>query len=164
MTAEISQLIEKLELLPHPEGGFYKETYRSELTLEREDRQLMTSIFFLLTSENVSHFHRIKSDELWYHHAGSAVTVHTLDEQGHTAFRLGPDVMNGEHPFYLVKKDTIFGSTVDAPNGFALVSCAVAPGFDFRDFELFERKELLALFPEHEEIVRRLTRGETEAE
>jgi len=157
MSAEITQIIEKLNLLPHPEGGFYKETYRSDEQLESKDRNLLTSIYFLLTSENVSHFHRIKSDELWYFHAGSAVTVHTLDENGHTAFKLGPDVSNGELPFYLVKKNTIFGSTVDSLNSYALVSCAVAPGFDFRDFELFEREELLELYPEHEEIVARLT-------
>ena len=157
MTAEITKLIEKLGLLPHPEGGFYKETYRSDEQIESKDRHLLTSIYFLLTSENVSHFHRIKSDELWYFHAGSAVTVHTLDKNGHTEFRLGNDVAKGELPFYLVKKDTIFGSTVDIPNSYALVSCAVAPGFDFRDFELFERLELLELYPEHEEIVARLT-------
>ena len=158
MTKEILELVKQLGLQPHPEGGFYKETYRSEDTLEHKDRNLLTSIYFLLTSENVSHFHRIKSDELWYHHAGSAVTVHTLDEKGHTAFQLGPDLLNGELPFYLVKKDTIFGSTIDSPNSFALVSCAVAPGFDFRDFQLFEQEELMELFPDHEEIVTRLTR------
>ena len=158
MKNEIKQLIEKLELLPHPEGGFYKEMYRSEDKLDDKDRNLLTSIYFLLTSEHVSHFHRIKSDELWYFHAGSTLTVHTLDENGHSAFKLGADVANGQLPFYLVKKNTIFGSTVDTPNSFALVSCAVAPGFDFRDFELFERNELLNLYPDHEEIVTRLTR------
>jgi predicted cupin superfamily sugar epimerase len=158
MKEEVVLLIEKLGLLPHPEGGFYKETYRSEEILESKNRNILTSIHFLLTSDDVSHFHRIKSDELWYFHCGSAVTVHTLDEKGHSEFVLGSDLVNGELPFYLVKKDTIFGSTVDAPNSFALVSCAVAPGFDFRDFELFETQELLDLFPEHEEIVNRLSR------
>lgn len=158
MTKELNQLIEKLGLLPHPEGGFYKETYRSDEQIKEKERDLLTSIYFLLTSENVSHFHRIKSDELWYFHAGSPITVHTLDEKGHTAFKLGSDLENGELPFYLVKKNTIFGSTVDYPNSYALVSCAVAPGFDFRDFELFEREELLNLFPENEAIVKKLTR------
>ncbi|MEY5001231.1 MAG: hypothetical protein RLZZ211_1267 [Bacteroidota bacterium] len=74
------QLIDALGLLPHPEGGFYKETYRSERSLEGEERNLLTSIYFLLTSENVSRFHRIKSDELWYFHAGSPLIVHTLSE------------------------------------------------------------------------------------
>jgi predicted cupin superfamily sugar epimerase len=158
MTASIEKIILNLGLLPHPEGGFYKEMYRSEEKLEDKDRNLLTSIYFLLTSEHASHFHRIQSDELWYFHSGSALTVHTLDSKGHSEFKLGSDLANGELPFFLVKKDTIFGSTVDHPNSYALVSCAVAPGFDFRDFELFERHELLNQFPDHFEIINRLTR------
>jgi predicted cupin superfamily sugar epimerase len=151
------QIIETLGLLPHPEGGFYKETYRSELTLEGKERQLLTSIYFLLTSENISKFHRIKSDELWYFHAGSPLIVHTLGERGHQQHHLGLDLSKGQQPFLWIPKDTIFGSTVLENNGFSLVSCAVAPGFDFRDFELFERSELLVASPEHKEIVERLS-------
>ena len=157
MTPEVEKLIKTLGLLPHPEGGFFKETFRSDEKVDTKDRNLLTSIYFLLTSKNLSHFHRIKSDELWYFHSGSAVTVHTLDETGHTRFKLGKDITNGELPFYLVKKDTIFGSTVDMPDSFALVSCAVAPGFDFRDFELLERQDLLNQFPGHSDIVHMLT-------
>ena len=151
------QLIDALGLLPHPEGGFYKETYRSELTLEGQERNLLTSIYFLLTSENVSRFHRIKSDELWYFHAGSPLIVHTLSERGHMQHYLGLDLSKGQQPFLWIPKDTIFGSTVLEKESFSLVSCAVAPGFDFRDFELFERPELLAAYPEYREIVERLT-------
>ena len=151
------QLIDALGLLPHPEGGFYKETYRSELTLEGQERNLLTSIYFLLTSENVSRFHRIKSDELWYFHAGSPLIVHTLSERGHMQHYLGLDLSKGQQPFLWIPKDTIFGSTVLEKESFSLVSCAVAPGFDFRDFELFERPELLAAYPDHSEIVERLT-------
>lgn len=151
------ELVQTLGLLPHPEGGFYKETYRSELTLEGKDRQLMTSIYFLLTSANVSKFHRIKSDELWYFHAGSPLIVHTLGEHGHQQHHLGLDLSKGQQPFLWIPKDTIFGSTVLENDDFSLVSCAVAPGFDFRDFELFERSELLRAYPEHKEIVERLS-------
>ncbi len=151
------ELVQTLGLLPHPEGGFYKETYRSELTLEGKDRQLLTSIYFLLTSANVSKFHRIKSDELWYFHAGSPLIVHTLGEHGHQQHHLGLDLSKGQQPFLWIPKDTIFGSTVLENDGFSLVSCAVAPGFDFRDFELFERSELLRAYPEHKELVERLT-------
>jgi uncharacterized protein len=151
----IQELINELGLHPHPEGGYYKETYRSED--EIRDRNLLTSIYFVLTSENVSRFHRIKSDELWYFHFGAAVTVHTLDELGHAEHLLGNDLQNGEKPFLLVKANTIFGSSIDTPNGFALVSCAVAPGFDFRDFELFTKDQLLKEFPAHEAIIARLT-------
>ena len=151
----IQQLIKKFNLLPHPEGGWYAETYRSETSIN--DRSLLTSIYFLLTSDNVSRFHRIKSDELWYFHQGSAVTVHTLDENGHTAHQLGNNIENGEQPYLLVKANTIFGSSLDTPESYALVSCAVAPGFDFRDFELFTNEELLSEYPNHSEIIERLT-------
>jgi predicted cupin superfamily sugar epimerase len=157
MNKPLQELIKNLELLPHPEGGFYKEIYRSNETIPGKDRDLLTSIYFLLTSENVSRFHRIKSDELWYFHFGSAVTVHTLDEKGHTQNLLGNNFEKGEQPFLLVKSDTIFGSSIEEKGGFALVSCAVAPGFDFRDFELFSRDELLTQYPNHSEIIHRLT-------
>lgn len=159
-TERIKFLVDYLQLSPHPEGGFYKETYRSNQALETPsgERNLLTSIFFLLTSENVSRFHRIKSDELWYFHEGSNLTVHLLDESGYQKLSLGNQFQENEsQPFGLVKAETIFGSTVDAPDSYALVSCAVAPGFDFRDLELFKSEELLSLFPAHEEIIRRLT-------
>lgn len=151
------QFIDALALLPHPEGGFYKETYRSELSLEGQQRNLLTSIYFLLTSANVSKFHRIKSDELWYFHTGSPLIVHTLSERGHEQHLLGLDLSKGQQPFLWVPKNTIFGSTVLQKEAFSLVSCAVAPGFDFRDFELFERATLLAAYPEHREIIERLS-------
>ena len=157
-TQELQELIDQPGLLPHPEGGFYKETYRSEEVIPGEERNLLTSIYFVLTADNVSRFHRIKSDELWYFHFGSAVTVHTLDEKGHTQNLLGNKFRNGEHPFLLVKADTIFGSSIEEPGGFALVSCAVAPGFDFRDFEMGERGILIKNFPDHELTIRQLTR------
>ncbi|MEY3683061.1 MAG: hypothetical protein RLZZ289_1596, partial [Bacteroidota bacterium] len=75
---QLQQLINELGLQAHPEGGYYKETYRAAQTLDGQDRQLLTSIYFLLTAENVSKFHRIKSDELWYFHAGRPLIVHTL--------------------------------------------------------------------------------------
>jgi hypothetical protein len=125
--------------------------------LEGQERELLTSIYFLLTSENVSKFHRIKSDELWYFHAGSSLIVHTLSESGHVQHHLGLDFSKGQQPFLWIPKNTIFGSTVLEKDGFSLVSCAVAPGFDFRDFELFERDTLLLAYPEHKEIVEHLT-------
>lgn len=157
MQNHIQQIINELNLQPHPEGGWYAETYRSEENLNVKDRSLLTSIYFLLTSKNVSRFHRIKSDELWYFHQGSPVTVHTLDENGHTEHQLGNNFKNGEQPYLLVKANTIFGSSLDTENSFSLVSCAVAPGFDFRDFELFTKEELLSEHPNHFEIIERLT-------
>jgi predicted cupin superfamily sugar epimerase len=154
---QLQQLINELELQAHPEGGYYKETYRSAQTLDGQDRHLLTSIYFLLTAENASRFHRIKSDELWYFHAGSPLIVHTLSKRGHEQHHLGLDLSKGQQPFLWIPKDTIFGSTILNDEGYSLVSCAVAPGFDFRDFELFERAELLEVFSEYREIVERLS-------
>lgn len=155
----IEELVEKLDMKSHPEGGFYAETYRSGQVLDTSfgERNLATSIFFLLRSEDVSHFHRIKSDELWFWHEGSTLSVHLLGEKGHEILKLGPVDHSGTSPQHLVKADTIFGSSVDKPDSYTLVSCVVAPGFDFRDFELFKAHDLLPLYPESEEIIRKLT-------
>jgi hypothetical protein len=159
-TERVKFLVEHLQLSPHPEGGFYKETYRSTETLlsENGERNLLTSIYFLLTSENISKFHRIKSDELWYFHEGNNLTVHLLDEAGYQKLKLGQSKTDSDcRPFGLVKANTIFGSTVDESDGYALVSCAVAPGFDFKDFELLSQSELLNQFPEQVDIILKLT-------
>ncbi len=153
----MQKYIDALGLQPHPEGGFYKEVYRSEETVVSGERNLMTSIYFLLTSENVSKFHRIKSDELWFHHAGSPLIVHTLDQNGHHEHLVGTDLENNMQPQFMVPKNTIFGSTVLEESSFSLVSCVVAPGFDFRDFELFTTESLLDLYPNEIEIIQRLS-------
>lgn len=155
----IEQLVEKLQMKAHPEGGFYAETYRSAQVLETSsgERNLATSIYFLLRSEDVSHFHRIKSDELWFWHEGSSLSVHLLGKKGHEILKLGPVDNSSTVPQHLVKANTIFGSSVDESDSYALVSCVVVPGFDFRDFELFKAEDLLPHFPESEEIIRKLT-------
>lgn len=155
----ISELVKILDMKAHPEGGFYAETYRaaSEIETENGPRQLITSIYFLLRSEDVSHFHRIKSDELWFWHEGSPLSVHLLGDKGHEILKLGPVTDQDSRPQHLVPANIIFGSSVDQLDSYALVSCVVAPGFDFRDFELFKAEDLLPLFPKAEEIIRKLT-------
>lgn len=157
--------VEKLELAPHPEGGFYKQTFASqEAVTDRElsvafhnTRKLYTSIYFLLTDKNVSHFHRLKSDELWYFHAGESLTVHVITEDGeYHQLKLGLNIENGERPQVVVPKNSIFGSSVDRPDSYALVGCMVSPGFDFEDFEMFTQQELLNRYPKHEEIIQKL--------
>lgn len=154
--------ISKLGLEPHPEGGYFKRTFESqeqitdqELTVDFEGkRMLYTSIYFLLTSNDVSHFHRLQSDELWYYHAGSPLSVHMIDENGeYTEHKLGLDLENGEVPQVLVPKNTIFGSSVKDRETFSLVGCMVSPGFEYQDFELFTQEELLLKYPEHKEII-----------
>ncbi|GMQ25763.1 cupin domain-containing protein [Algoriphagus sp. oki45] len=155
----IAELVHLLDMKAHPEGGFYAETYRSPQSILKSggERSLITSIYFLLRSEDVSHFHRIQSDELWFWHEGSPLTVHLLTEKGHEKLKLGPVNSEGCRPQHLVPAKTIFGSTVDDSDSYALVSCVVAPGFDFRDFELFSADDLAPLFPDAEEIIKKLT-------
>jgi len=155
--------IQKLQLEPHPEGGFYRPTFQSEEWMSRQqgERRFYTSIYFLLRSQDVSHFHRLQSDELWYFHAGSPLTVHMIHPDGtYEARKLGLNVELGEQPQILVPKDTIFGSTVDEEDTFSLVGCMVSPGFDFKDFELFKEQELLDQFPQHEKIIKKLSMKE----
>ena len=153
----IQEITNHLELQPHPEGGYYKETYRSDESCINGTRSICTVIYFLLTSENCSKFHRIQSDEIWYFHAGSPLIVHTLNSQGYNQHFVGNNLLAGETPQLLVPKNTIFGSTVKDDNSYSLVSCSVSPGFEFNDFELFKKEELISLYPEQEKIITQLT-------
>ncbi|WP_077620475.1 cupin domain-containing protein [Bacillus sinesaloumensis] len=152
--------ISNLGLEPHPEGGFYKQTFISDMVTHTEqdkERRLYTSIYFLLRSQDVSHLHRLQSDELWYYHGGSSLTVHIIDEKGdYKEVNLGLQLDQGEVPQILVPKHSIFGSSVKDKNTFSLVGCMVSPGFEFEDFELFTQEELLQEYPQHEEVIRKL--------
>ena len=155
----IEQLIETLQLEPHPEGGFYRSTMRDDekLSLAHGERPLYSSIYFLLRSQDISHLHRLQSDEVWYYHGGSALTIHMIYENGtYEAKKLGLNIENGEQPQILVEKGTIFGSSVEEENTFGLVGCMVAPGFDFEDFELFTQQQLLEVYPQHEVIIKKM--------
>ena len=129
---EVDKLIERLAMQPHPEGGWYAETYRSEMMMEtvRGPRPASTAIYFLLEEGQVSHLHRIASDELWHFYQGEALEIIEIDEVG----QLIKTRLDAQQPQHLVKAGRWFGSK---PLGaFALVGCTVAPGFDFADFEL----------------------------
>ncbi|TYS70403.1 cupin domain-containing protein [Sutcliffiella horikoshii] len=162
---KVKDWVEALGLEAHPEGGFYKQTYVSgenitdnELSVSFDGkRKLYSSIYFLLTDENISHFHRLKSDELWYFHGGSSLTVHVITEAGkYEQHKLGLNLEEGERPQVLVPKNSIFGSSVDTPDSYALVGCMVSPGFEFKDFEMFSQAELMKKYPEHEKIIRKM--------
>ncbi len=157
--ARIAELVRLLNLQPHPEGGFFAETYRSDTSLDTSSgtRNLMTSIYFLLTSESSSKFHQIKSDEMWYYHEGSPLTVHLLQDNTYQQLKVGPVTASESKPFQMVPAGAIFGSTVDEENTYSLVSCTVAPGFDFEDFRMVYRQELEESYPQQLEIISRLT-------
>lgn len=164
----LEQIIQKLELKPHPEGGFYKETYRSEGEIDIESldpeftgtRNYSTCIYFLLTSGKPSAFHRIKQDEIWHFYDGSPIKLHTISEKGfHKSFIIGRDLLNGEIPQLVVKGGHWFAAEVINRNDFSLVGCTVAPGFSFDDFELPTRKKLLERFPQHHELITKFTKA-----
>lgn len=158
--------VSSLNLTQHPEGGYYKEIYKCPQSIDADrlqgeydgTRRLSTSIYFLLPSGEVSRFHRLKSDELWYYHAGSSVTVHMIDTKGiYREVKLGLDIESGEMPQVIIPRGSIFGATVNAADSFCLVGCMVSPGFDFRDFELLPREGLLKTYPKHKDIILKLT-------
>jgi predicted cupin superfamily sugar epimerase len=155
-------LIRELELTPHPEGGFFRETFRAEtLPCElpaRGPRSASTAIYFLLRSGEFSAFHRVRSDEAWHHYAGTTLELHTLSvERGHETRFLGPHVERGERPQHVVRADVYQAARLTGP-GYALCGCTVAPGFDFADFEMPPRAALVALFPSANEVIEALTR------
>lgn len=160
--------IQKLDLKPHPEGGYYRQTYRAELQLAREalpqqftgPRPVSTAIYFLLEKDNFSAFHRLQSDELWHFYAGVALLVHVIDAEGrYSLLRLGSDPEADEALQAVVKAGCWFASEVTDCKSFALVGCTVAPGFDFEDFELAQRAELARNYPQHRKIIEKLTRS-----
>jgi predicted cupin superfamily sugar epimerase len=159
MKVRIKELVEKLHLKAHPEGGYYSETYRSGMDLKTKEgvRSLATCIYFLMTSDNVSKFHSIVGDEIWFFHEGSPLTVHILSEKGYEKLLVGPIGQPEYQPQQLVPPGVVFGSTVEEPDSYSLVSCVVTPGFDFQDFRLYDAEELLAKWPEAKEIIKRLT-------
>lgn len=161
------QLIDFLALERHPEGGWYRETYRAAELIPATalparfdgERAFTTAIYFLLAPGEFSALHRIKSDELWHFYSGTTLTVHVITPDGeHRTIRLGADIAGGETFQAPVSAGSWFGAEVSGPGEYALVGCTVAPGFDFADFEMAGRAALLAAYPEHEKIIRRLTR------
>jgi len=150
-------------LQPHPEGGYYSETYRSRESIHCEGgqfpdgRSYSTAIYYLLSSRDISRFHRIRSDETWHHYEGSPITIHMIHGNGfYEAKHLGKELDNSQVPQLIVSAGTWFGATVDEPESFALCGCTVSPGFEFNDFEMGNRHKMLQEFPEHENIIRKL--------
>lgn len=158
--------IKNLGLEPHPEGGYFTSSYSSDITIClncnspqcSENRLLWTSIYFLLKDHQVSLFHRLKSDELWYYQAGSSSTIYILTPCGKLITKkLGLDICKGELPQILVPRNSIFGTIVNNP-GFSLSGCMVSPGFDYRDFEIMDRQYLLNNYPKYKNIILKLTK------
>ena len=155
-TPRVQQLIDQLQLQSHPEGGWYRETYRTVMDQDG-DRASSTAIYFLLSQSQHSRFHRIDVDEGWHHYEGDPIRIHILDGSGYRWVDLGPLNDAGRAPQVFVPAGAWFAAEVCvAEQGFALVGCTVAPGFDFAHFELAVAEDLTASHPEHTALINRL--------
>jgi len=162
----VEAIVQQLNMQPHPEGGFYKETYRSALAVAGqqvvntfgEERKASTAIYFLLTGDLFSAFHKIKSDEVWHFYTGDAVDIYVLNNHGLKIIKLGSDLAQGQVFQAVVKANDWFASKCTNCHGFSLVGCTVAPGFDFTDFELAKARDLTRDFPKYEAVIKSLCR------
>lgn len=159
-------LVSHFAMRPHPEGGFYAETYRSARTLARTalpetyggERAYSTAILFLLRQGDFSHLHRIRQDEIWHFHLGGPLRLVSLSPTGEVReILLGNDVLRGQQVQAVVPGGSWFGATPAPGTDFTLVGCTVAPGFDFADFEMGERQALEARYPAARTVIREFT-------
>jgi hypothetical protein len=162
-----NHIIQSLDLKPHPEGGYFKENYRSEGVISKaslgpvfpEKRNFSTAIYFLLRSGEFSAFHRIRQDEIWHHYMGTTIVLHMIDQKGnYSSQKVGKKLQNDEVPQFVVPGGVWFAAEILEENAYALLGCTVSPGFDFQDFEMPSGSQLINQYPRHKEILERLTR------
>jgi predicted cupin superfamily sugar epimerase len=167
MNEEAAQWVEKLHLSRHPEGGYYRRTYRSKESISKEHlpdrfsgpRALLTAIYYLLPGNEVSRFHRLQSDEVWHFHAGSSLTLYIIDDAGSLVqSQLGANIERGEALQMVIEAGKWFGALVNDPTSYSLVGCTVSPGFEYEDFQIGDRQDLIQKFPKHHRIIEKLTR------
>jgi predicted cupin superfamily sugar epimerase len=164
---QIESLIALLSLEPHPEGGFFRESYRSSETIRGEflperyvgSRPFSTAIYYLITKDSFSAIHRLNSDEIIHFYLGDPVELLALKADGSgEVFTLGHNLPKGMRVQLVVEKGTWFGMRVANGGEYALLGTTVAPGFEYSDFELGERDTLVSLYPSYEDMIKCLTR------
>jgi len=161
------EIIARLNLTPLPsEGGWYRETYRSPERIAADalpprygaERPFCTAIYYLLTPDTVSAMHRVKSDEIFHFHLGGPVTMLQLHPDGTAEIvTLGADIASGQQLQVIVPRGAWQGAFLNDGGRFALMGCTLAPGFEFDDFELGRRADLISRFPQHTALIERLT-------
>jgi uncharacterized protein len=159
LNKEAKRLVKKLGLEEHPEGGYFKETYRAKTLVNvqgREDmRNIATAIYYMLADNQFSAFHRIRSDEIWHYYAGSSITLYAINDEGKFAkIRIG----RGEAHQTVMKAGTWFAASLNRKYSYCLLGCTLSPGFDHRDWELGERDKLAKLYPQYNNIIKRYTK------
>jgi len=165
--SNINRLIQQYNLKPHPEGGWYSQTYKSNESIDANalparfggDRSFSTAIYFLLEQGNFSAFHRIKSDECWHFYAGDPLLIYVIEVNGELKIiSLGNDPEKGQTFQYVVPANCWFASSPATGSEYCFAGCTVSPGFEFEDFELANANELSNTYPQHKDIIRQLCR------
>lgn len=159
-------IIERLNLLPHPEGGYYRRNWQSVMQAETLDasgkilhalRSIGSSILFLLPSQQVSIWHRVACDEMWHFYHGSSLCLHLLSSaSGYSKHILGLDLEHDELPQFIIPRGTWFCGEVVEEDSFTFCGCTLWPSFSYADFELAEQDRLLAEFPDHKDLIERI--------
>ncbi len=152
------QLIKRLRLKKHPEGGYFKETYIADTIVNLvgydKPRPISTAIYYMLVGDQFSAFHRMKSDELWHHYMGGSLTVYAIDNNGKLSkIKMGKS--RSEAAQVAIKANTWFAASLNDKKSYCLLGCTVSPGFDYRDWELGKRDELIKRYPQHRRIIER---------
>ncbi len=163
MNTNAKKIIDILELKPHIEGGYYKRTYQSaiDVNFDSKTRPINTAIYYLLESHDFSCWHRLKSDEIWHYYCGGNLLVHQINENGILSSTILGNLI--EHPNVqpqcVIPAYTWFSAEVQSPESFTLMGCTVAPGFEYDDFEMGDRVKLLDKYPQHKELIIKLTKN-----
>jgi predicted cupin superfamily sugar epimerase len=161
------QWIDTLRLQPHPEGGYYRQTYRADEVLSPAslhagfggERAMSTAIYYLLEGGDLSVWHRIRQDEVLHFYDGAAFIIHLIDPAGnYSTCKLGRNLAQGELPQIMVPGGHWFAMKVAEGGAYTLLGCTVAPGFDFADLEMPSRADLIRKFPQHRGMIESLTR------
>jgi predicted cupin superfamily sugar epimerase len=157
------EVIKYLDLKPLPgEGGFYRETYRSNLIIEKtgKTRSIQTQIYYLVTEESFSVLHRLKNDEIYHYYGGGAAEILLISPNGKFSIeKLGNDLRNGEKPQILIPSNYWQGvRLLNSASNWSLMGTSVSPGFEFEDFELGNRLKLVSQYPENESLILKYTR------
>ena len=163
----VQKIIDRFSLSPHPEGGWYVQTYKSSELVPADalparfggQRAFSTAIYFLLEKGNFSAFHKIKSDECWHFYAGDPLLIFLIYQNGDLEIiQLGKDIDKGHHFQFVVPANCWFASRPAPGSEYCFSGCTVAPGFEFSDFELANCAELSAIYPQHKDLIKELCR------
>lgn len=163
MNFNAKKIIEKLDLKPHVEGGYHKRTYQSATPLKCNNkiRRINTAIYYLLEGNEFSAWHRLKSDEIWHYYCGDDLLVHQINENGVLSSTLLGNMLESldAQPQCIILANTWFSAELVSPEAFVLIGCTVSPGFDYDDFEMGERNQLINTYPQHKDLIIRLTKN-----